>query len=163
MQIEEQEEQELWKAVSKGDLATVKKLIGKRDPATIYSDREPLLHWAAKQRNLNTLEWLIGVASMDVDLKDDGQWTALLLSVFEENIEACEMLLRYGANANITAPTSRNYSALMMASFRGRDALVEMLLKAGADPNFRSSSDNKSALDLATEQGHQEIVELLKK
>jgi ankyrin repeat protein len=159
---QQQEENELWKSVLRGDLLNVKKLLGKRDASTIYSEREPLVHWAAKQRNLSTLEWLLGVNGVDVDFKDDGGWTCLLLSVFDENIEATEVLLRFGANPNIIAPTSRNYSPLMMASFRGREQLVEMLLKAGADPNYRSSTDGKSALDLALEQGHQEIVSLLK-
>ena len=52
------------------------------------------------------------------------------------------------------------FLAMMIAAYEGHRSTVELLLNAGANPNARTLRSS-SALELASVQGHTEIVRLL--
>lgn len=52
------------------------------------------------------------------------------------------------------------FPALVGAAARGHVEVVELLLRRGANPSLRNS-DGRSALRLARENGHKEVLELL--
>jgi ankyrin repeat protein len=73
-----------------------------------------------------------------------------------------KMLLDKGANPNIVERTE-GQTPLHRVAVRGRKkAVAEMLLAHGADMNTRDWY-GKTPLSLAKENGHAEIVELLRK
>jgi ankyrin repeat protein len=72
------------------------------------------------------------------------------------------LLLNAGANPEIYASVFFDKSLLMAAASAGRKEVVEMLLKAKADPN-RQNKNRDTAMSLAQDNGHHEIVDILRK
>jgi ankyrin repeat protein len=100
-------------------------------------------------------------AGADVDSLDSHGQTALMLAAHKGHLAVVECLLRYGANLNVRAKFG--LSALMLAIVAGHEAVARTLVCAGADlticgtgaPGFAG----KSAYDLATQHGMQELCE----
>lgn len=83
-------------------------------------------------------------------------------------IEAVKLLLQYGADINFIAhirtPNDRKSydgSSLILAVSSGHNDIVEILLKKGADKNLKNSK-GKTALDIAKENGNDDLINLLK-
>jgi len=70
-----------------------------------------------------------------------------------------ELLIAKGADINAG---EGEWTALHGAADQGRRDIAELLIAKGADVNAKES-DGKTALSLAKEKGHDEIVELLRK
>lgn len=79
-------------------------------------------------------------------------------AVGDDRLQAAELLLRIGADANYKSPAG--LSVLSLATRNGAVKLAELLLKAGADVMDRNSA-NALAYDLAVIYGHDELIELL--
>jgi ankyrin repeat protein len=74
-----------------------------------------------------------------------------------------ELLLKWGASPN--GPDQgmvpfRGYPPLYIAAMAGKLELVQLLLRYGADPTA-SSPDGLTALDIARQRGHSDVVVLL--
>ncbi len=104
----------------------------------------------------------------DIKVKDKEGKTALphaCVGVLSEEVPLAvvETLLNKGADVN-EAPDrgpAEGYTCLMMAAGNNRSDLVSFLITRGADVNARAK-DGKTALALAREEGHTEVVKLLK-
>ena len=71
-------------------------------------------------------------------------------------------LLRSGAA--VDAVDDDGWTALMEAAFSGQAECTRLLLKAGADSTLRATGggwEGWTALELAEEQGHAEVVAVL--
>ena len=81
--------------------------------------------------------------------------------------EMVKHLISNGADANATDYADMNKtvgpSVLHTAARKGYTEIVQILVEAGANVNDRRTTDQKTALDYAKENGHTEIVEFLKK
>jgi ankyrin repeat protein len=73
-----------------------------------------------------------------------------------------EELIKNGANVDGTPKVWSDYSALMIAAYNGYTDAVRVLLHAGADASFVNSYDQKTALDYAQKQNHEEVIKMLK-
>jgi len=98
-------------------------------------------------------------AGADPDSEGANGFTALLHFSGRGNVEIVQEIVRMGADVN--AQEADKWSALMFASFRGDIQTVIHLMNNDADQTLRNKA-GKSALDLATNEGHSAIVEILK-
>jgi len=105
--------------------------------------------WASFCRSQDVLDFL---------LEDESKVD--LLDAFElRRVDLFAKLIGDGDPDQDLGPGGRGV-LLRAASHRGDLAMVELLLARGADPNL-ANPDGKTALDWATEEGHDEVVELL--
>ena len=65
------------------------------------------------------------------------------------------------AGADVNARDISNFTPLLHAAFQGQVAMVKFLLEQGARTDIRVSVNDQTALDIARERGHTEIVRLL--
>lgn len=79
-------------------------------------------------------------------------------AVGDDRLQAAELLLQIGADANSKSPAG--LSVLSLATRSGGVGLASLLLKAGANVMDRNSA-NVLAYDLAVIYGHDELIDLL--
>lgn len=101
----------------------------------------------------------------DLALVDDHGMTALhylALMDGEEQplVETLRAFREKGADPNVS--NKDGLTPLMFAAFRNRPRLTEHLLSAGADPKA-VAGDGSTALSIARERGHSEVVEVLER
>jgi ankyrin repeat protein len=95
----------------------------------------------------------------DVDSRDRNGQTALMLAAHAGYREVVETLIDHGASLNVTAKFG--LSALMLAVVAGHTEIARLLARAGSDLSLRGTGApgfaNKTARDLASERGMQEL------
>lgn len=109
-------------AAFENDLATLKKLLAKKDVDV----------------------------NVRLDFRTFPGYTPLIMAAFEGHGKAVEMLAAKKADLNITE-TSKKRTALHLAAANGRTEAVKALIKAGADLNLKDKLGN-TALSLASEK-----------
>jgi len=108
--------------------------------------------------NAETVQALLE-AGADEDITIGGGPTAFMLAALVGNTEIVQIFLEAGTDVN--HKNNDGMTALMFAS-EGQTETVRVLLDAGADVNAENN-DSGTALMVAEDEGHTEIVELLKK
>jgi ankyrin repeat protein len=78
--------------------------------------------------------------------------TALHAAISSNQLEIAEWLLDAGADVN--ARQQMDYTPLMGAAANARESLIDLLLARGADRTL-TTTDGKTAADLAREHGHE--------
>jgi ankyrin repeat protein len=78
----------------------------------------------------------------------------------QDRLDVAELLLAGGAEVNDALPGGT--TVLMIAAGTGELEMVRLLVSKGADVGAVRERDGKTALDLATEKGHAQVVEFLK-
>ena len=114
----------------------------------------------------------------DVNAKDNSGGTALIYAAPRGYHEIAELLIQNKADVN--AKTNDGWTALMYAATNGHYEMTNNLLQSNADVNaklndgitvefysaergfYELSIDGWTALDFAREEGHDNIVDLLK-
>lgn len=104
--------------------------------------------------------------NLDPDAVDEYGQTALYIAC-KKNQEAVVNYLLAEVKANPNKQTIHGNSPILIATWKKLNNLVEKLLKHGGDASLRTNADreyhgNVSALDIAQEQGNNELVEMLK-
>lgn len=117
---------------------------------------------AARRGTIETLEQLLQ-SGADLNARDAHGQTALMIAAAEGHDVAVAWLAERGAFLNHTA--KYGLSALMLAVVRGHVDVVRTLVWCGADATLRGSGApgfaDKTALDLAVDRNHAEMVRLL--
>lgn len=97
-------------------------------------------------------------AGIDLELKNAGDWTPLIIAVSGGKLKAANMLISAGANVN--AGDSQGLTALHWAAFKGFPRLAELLVEKGADVDARSNL-GLTPLSQAVTSAHTETVNIL--
>jgi ankyrin repeat protein len=99
----------------------------------------------------------------DIDARDGHGQTALMLAAVAGHDEVVEWLIAHHAALDHTA--KYGLSALMLAVVYGHVAVVRALVAAGAETRLTGTGPpgfaGKTALQLAMDKGHAEMVEIL--
>ena len=92
--------------------------------------------------------------------EEKGDWTRLMLAI-QKSVPAVEQLLNEGISPNLRGrETFEGLTPLIFAAGIGAIDTVELLIQHGARIND-TDTESKTALLLAAENGHDEIVKLL--
>ena len=164
----------LHSAASNGQLEVVSLLLevgADKDMAAAASNGKTALHFSvrAKDRTSERLPFtmpghkevvrLLLEFGVDKDAADFDGMTALHWAAENGDNEVVQLLLQFGADKDVATSRGRK-SALHLAAFEGHLEVVRLLLEAGADKDA-TDFQGKTALQLATNYGHQEVVQLL--
>jgi ankyrin repeat protein len=142
-----------------GDLEMVKILLdsGKFDINELHSDGSTALTMAIRQQRMPFIELLL---SKGADPNAFGVGLPLVVAAgMDDGPEILQLLLKAGADPNLEEQQSGK-TALLEAAGNGRVEKIKMLIASGAN----AESVNKrgqTALDVAAEKGHDEVVMIL--
>jgi uncharacterized protein len=114
---------------------------------------------AALAGDLRRIEDLLG-CGVDVNQRNNEGRTALMFAAVNSEIDCAKALLERGADVNARA--NHGGTALLYAASIGNTELVQALLARGADVSARFDETHQTALMLAKEKEHADIVQLLK-
>ena len=114
------------------------------------------LRMAVSERHLTRLQALLDMGA-DIDAKDVGGSTALILAANDGYEDAALLLLQYGADVNISG--SWGWPALHWASQAKEIAIVQLLIEHRADVNVKKNG--WTAMLLAAKKECLAIVKLL--
>jgi len=152
-------------AIAAGDVMAVKKLLAEGvDPNWIDHYGLNPIPLAALENNLEILQLLVDAGGR-IDTSEGAN--ALVLAASQGNFDMVRYLVENGADINRRGrrrweiwPKVKDNSSLMEAAKNGHVQVVEYLLQHKAYTEFYNW-DGKTALDLAREGGHSQIVNLL--
>jgi pectate lyase len=117
------------------------------------------MHTAAYLGDIDKVRSFIEAgASVNGELLPGGT-TPLYWAVRKNHKDVAELLIEKGANVQVNFA---GWTPLHHAARRGNRDMVELLITKGADVNAKLRN-GKTALSLAKEKGHTEIVELLRR
>jgi ankyrin repeat protein len=161
------EETPLINAAMLGDNDAVKAALAKGADVNAKGDGRPAIVWAAQNGWIDVVQTLVA-AKADVNLRDNIGLTALERAVDVGAKPAMvALLIKAGADVNLKygEPQKSVYpgrSVLMTASSSGNREIVDLLLKAKPDVNA-TDDDGETALTIAVEDGHPELIATLAK
>jgi uncharacterized protein len=158
---------DIFEAAAVGDAARVRELLD-RDPALASAYAPDGFHplgLAAFFRHRDVLRLLIErgadvAAPARNPLAVTALHSAVATDVADVDLGMVEALLAAGAPVN--APHQGGGTPLHTVAFTGNAEVARMLLERGADPLVRTD-DGKTAIDIARERGHEDVVRLLER
>jgi ankyrin repeat protein len=110
----------------------------------------PLPLWeAARCGHLEAVRWLLARAA-DVDARNEGRVTALVIAIQEGKTEVALELIAAGADVDVQTSDVYRDTALLIATKLGHAQQIEALLAAGADPMVRDAA-GRSSIELAAD------------
>ena len=119
------------------------------------------LRFATASSYIDILEYLISKGA-DVNVEDNLGRTPLWLQFNYGSLEGLKMLIENGADANGYFNKEKGDRFIhVMAQFGNLD-LVKFLVEKGQADIHVKNNEGKTALDIAMENGHSEVVEYLK-
>ena len=129
-------------AVCSGNKAMVDMMLSSGRPnKPDVSDPPKLLPSCVAQTAVEaeSFDILKSILEFGIDINEtDDRGQLVLCTATRRMPDACELLLKYGANANLVEPSSGR-TAFCLASIRGDTSLVQLFLMYGADPNIPDS------------------------
>lgn len=98
----------------------------------------------------------------DINTDTSGQWTPLMCAVYCGNYDIVKLLIKKGADVNVTCEDTDGYacSALHIAAYCDSLDIIKYLIDNGADIHLKDSN-GQTPYDLAKEYGIDENMKLL--
>nr|UCK81625.1 26S proteasome non-ATPase regulatory subunit 10 [Arenicola marina] len=121
------------------------------------SGRSPI-HWAASRGHAAVVDFLLTQHSVNVDQRDESNWTPLLISVSAGKEDIVRNLINRGAQIN--AVNSTGQCALHYAASKDRYQIAELLLERGADA-IVADCVSTTPLHRAAAKGNVKMTKLL--
>lgn len=151
----------LYEAASKGNFDEVKRYMENGlDPNEVNTQGWSPLMISIANGHKETAELLIHYGA-NINQANTLRRTPLMFASRYGYLEIVKMLLEAGAETNVN-DIENTGTPLISASAAGHEEIVKLLLEHGADPNIKSS-EGKTALDYAQENGYGEIARVLRK
>lgn len=125
----------------------------------VQDDRTPL-HRAASNGQVLLVKKLLKDCgpSLDIDCKDEMNWTPLIIACSAGHLEIVKLLL--GAGASVNSRTTNNQTALHYAASKNHLDICKLLNAAGADLNARDKL-RQTPLHRAVLRAGEKLVEFL--
>ena len=147
--------------ISSGNIIRVNEMLNK-NPSLCRSRtwmKKTGLHLAVQNAQVKISSILIKYGA-DVDAKDFDRITPIHIASQTGNIEIMKLLIQHGANIN-SIGYRHDETPLHIAAFEGHYNAVMLLLKYGSNVNAENML-GKTAMAIAEEEGHNDVIELLK-
>jgi ankyrin repeat protein len=97
-------------------------------------------------------------AGMAVDVRDEREWTPLMVAAFNGNEAVARLLITHGAN--VQARDVGGYTPLHWAALNGFESVIRLLISKGIERNSRSNFGWTALMQAAT-KGHIAVVRAL--
>ena len=151
----------LWQACQKGRIEIVQLLIAKKEidvnqPATGGASS---LYIACQQNHTEIVRLLLAKKETDVNKPTNTGASSLNIACSGGHTEIVQLLLAR-KEIDVNQSSNQNATPLFIASMRGQTEIVRLLLQH-AKIDVHKNPDDDSALGMATQMNHQEIVQLL--
>ncbi len=149
----------LVEAAARGDLSTIRALIGKKiDVNAARTDGTTALHAAVNADRVDIVDTLLRAGAKAATADRYGV-TPLYLACLNGNVDMIRRLLDAGVDPNAVDPGGE--TALMTAARTGSPAALRMLLERGASIDAREPEFGQTALMIAVRENQQQAIDLL--
>lgn len=122
------------------------------------NNKQEAFNFANSSKNIEMLNIAIATEEIDLNIKDENDYTALMKAIHEGNTNIAIALIEAGADLDIK--TNSEITALMMAAYKGDIKTINALIEAGADLNIQNDI-NDTALIIAASFKHIDSVNAL--
>ncbi|MDW5289475.1 ankyrin repeat domain-containing protein [Formosa sp. PL04] len=144
--------------IDEGHLDQIKEAVTNGlDPKTRLEDDATLLHYAAKQGQIEIINYLLDLG-LDIEAKSSDSVSPLQMAVDGEHLSAVKLLLERGAN--IHAHSEKKHQAIHTACFHNQPEILQCLIDYGADVNAKID-ENGIPLNIAVENNWIKLIEIL--
>ncbi|KAK1680745.1 hypothetical protein QYE76_041593 [Lolium multiflorum] len=123
----------------------------------LQQSKDELLYQQVNYGNIEGIRTLKAQGAGVEWIDKEGKTPLMVASMRADLLNVAKLLLELGANVNAYRPGSHNGTALHHAAKKGLELTVHLLLSHGANP-FITNDDCNTALDLAREKGHVNVV-----
>lgn len=101
-------------------------------------------------------EWIIKLINFDINYQDKEGNTLLMISAWTYSESIVKLLIKKGANLDIT--NNEGYTAARFAEFINRGHIVELLINEGADANIQDTEGNTLLIQLCKKKNEDRIL-----
>jgi ankyrin repeat protein len=103
------------------------------------------IHSAARSRDIDEIKSVLNIG-VSVDHEDENGWTALMVSIFEDNFEIADYLISIGANVN-----AANNGGRTPMFFAYSDKMIKSLINNGANVNHQDNMGYTPLMDASSQ------------